>query len=227
MKVCTDACLFGASIAYQLPEMLTGKGFEHFRILDIGAGTGLLSLMLAQSTPAIIHAVEIDEKAAAQAQQNFEASPWHQSMQMFCADIKTFTAPDQKRYDFIITNPPFFSNDLKSNDAARNVALHSDKLSLEVLLAQIKRLLSSAGYFAILLPYHRTSAFEMLAANEGFFLKEKILVSQTTAHAYFRSILIYSATAAATTEFTIAIQNEQRQYTPAFISLLKEYYLHL
>ncbi|MFX8852442.1 hypothetical protein ABTM75_19085, partial [Acinetobacter baumannii] len=92
-----------------------------------------------------------------------------------------------QKFDFIITNPPFFDNDLKSENLKRNLALHSTALSFEELIDCIKKLLSPTGRFAILVPYHRTENFIQLAKD--FFLEEKVLVKQTPSHPYFRSIL--------------------------------------
>ena len=118
MKVTTDACLFGAWVANRINGLdLKGKHF-----LDIGTGTGLLSLMVAQQTDASIDAVEIETAAANQAQENFEQSPWNNKLFLHNSSIQTFIP--QHKYDFIFTNPPFFFNDLKSKNHARNIALH-------------------------------------------------------------------------------------------------------
>jgi tRNA1Val (adenine37-N6)-methyltransferase len=236
MKVTTDACLFGAWAAGAVDSGLSTV--DH--VLDIGTGTGLLSLMLAQKTSSQIHAVEIDEAVANQAKDNFAESPWKERMHVHHSSIQQFNNssiqqssnplirqlpnPPIPKFDFIITNPPFFDNDLKSDDAKRNLALHSAELSLEELLEAIKQNLSSNGSFAILLPYHRTDSFISLAKD--FSLQQKTLVRQTEKHGYFRSMLLFSSKQLGTVETEITIK-ENNQYTAAFISLLKDYYLHL
>src|SRR5437868_5022622 len=125
MKVCTDACLFGAYIANELQSIPVNT------ILDIGAGTGLLSLMLAQKTTAVIDAVEIDNAAFEQAKENIAASPWKEKINTYHADISTFKTG--KRYEHIISNPPFFEDDLRSNDEKKNFAKHDSSLTLENL----------------------------------------------------------------------------------------------
>lgn len=221
MKVCTDACLFGAWVA----SVIQAKGIAPRSILDIGTGTGLLSLMLAQKiTNASISAVEIDVQAAQQAKENFDASPWHQRLHLHQGNIQTFNATEQ---DFIISNPPFFENDLKSTNLQRNTALHSASLTLEELLVEVQKRLSSKGSFAVLLPYHRSAYFETLAQQKGFYLQHKVAVKQTPKHAYFRSMLYYNKMSSTPQVTDIIIKNAEGAYTEVFRQLLKDYYLHL
>jgi tRNA1Val (adenine37-N6)-methyltransferase len=219
MKVTTDGCLFGAINAkYLMPNVK--------RILDIGTGTGLLSLMIAQkNNTAIIDAVEIDEQAANQAAFNFQASPWRDKLHMHHSFIQQFQSV--AKYDLIISNPPFFNNDLKSDDAKRNLALHSSDLNLEELLAVIKNNLTNDGKFSVLLPYHRSEYFETLCLKENFYAAKKILVKQTPHHNYFRSILLFSRKKQSLENNEIIIKDEFNDYTNEFKNLLEDYYLHL
>lgn len=220
MKVCTDACLFGSWVAEKISDDTSLKN-----ILDIGAGTGLLSLMLAQQNNAFIDAVELDEAAARQADENFKASPWKDRLQVFTTGIETFDPG--KKYDLIISNPPFFEDDLKSNNEHRNTAMHSTTLSLTKLLQQIKRLLHSDGTAAVLIPFHRNIYFENLLEKERFFIQEVMHIKQSVTHAYFRSQYIFSLHPRDKKNTALTIQNAERQYTTEFVSLLKEYYLKL
>lgn len=222
MKVCTDACLFGAWIA----NNITTKKLKSNSILDIGAGTGLLSLMLAQLlSNSILHAIEIEEAAAKQAAENFAASPWHQQLNVFNSPIQLFLPP--LKYDFIISNPPFFHNDLASKNAQRNIAIHSHQLSLEELMIAIKTHLTSDGHFAILLPFHRMHIFETQAQTAGFYIQQKTLVQQTPAHPPFRSMLLFGRKLRVPEQTTLIIKDTVGEYTDAFIALLKDYYLFL
>jgi tRNA1Val (adenine37-N6)-methyltransferase len=222
MKVCTDACLLGASVVQKIHDPQSAIR----NVLDIGTGTGLLSLMYAQKNPsAIIDAVEIDEAAMQQAKENFEASPWKERLHVYHIPIQQFNT--STRYDLIISNPPFFENDLKSKNTKRNLALHSAELSLEELLNAITTFLKEDGIFALLLPYHRTDQFIHLAAPQSFCLIEKISIKQTPRHNYFRSILLFSKRSTIAKQSEIIIQNENEKYTNDFVSLLKDYYLHL
>lgn len=224
MKVCTDACLFGAWLA----EKTTRFPKKALRILDIGTGTGLLSLMVAQKFKAAkIDAAEIDEPAAMQAANNFEASPWKERLKVFNESIQHFNQSTNQLYNLIICNPPFFENDLKSCDDKRNIALHGEALSLEELVSIIDARLSEDGNFAVLLPYHRTGFFEQLAAERKFYLKEKILVKQTPKHNYLRSMLLFCRQKIKVTEKEITIKNESNIYSAEFTALLKDYYLNL
>ena len=221
MKVCTDACLFGAWVA----SIIQTKKEALSTILDIGTGTGLLSLMLAQKLQDVrINAIEIDAAAAKQAQENFASSPWFERLQIQHASIQEFGGT---QHDFIISNPPFFENDLKSTNTQRNIALHSASLTLEGLLYQIQKHLSSSGSFAVLLPYHRSDYFENLAQQKGLYLQYKVAVKQTPKHPFFRSMLYY-ATVPSTPQLTeIIIKTSEGLYTEEFSRLLKDYYLHL
>ena len=129
MKVCTDSCLFGAWVA----SLIEKKEINPETILDIGTGTGLLSLMLAQKTNAGIDAVEIDSNAFEQAKENILFSPWKDQIKIFNADIKQWNAPT--KYDLIISNPPFYENDLLPEDDGKNISKHSAALNLEELFA--------------------------------------------------------------------------------------------
>jgi tRNA1Val (adenine37-N6)-methyltransferase len=118
-----------------MANQIQSKKNEVRSVLDIGAGTGLLSLMLAQKSDAQIDAVELDEQAAEQAAENFANSPWPERLQLIQGDAKCLSFG--KKYDCIISNPPFFDNDLKSINAQRNLALHSEALSLAELVSII------------------------------------------------------------------------------------------
>lgn len=218
MKVCTDACLFGAWIA----ERLSGRK----NVLDIGTGTGLLSLLYVQKNPAsLIDAVEIDPLAAEQAQENFNTSPWNDRLTLYPGSIQEFSA--DKKYDLILTNPPFFENDLRSPLAARNNAMHDTSLTLEELGYNISRLISPQGIAALLLPYHRIAYAITMMNTVGLQLTSQVLVKQTPANNYFRGILCFSdKTVNKIEEEVIVIKDESNNYTEEFARLLKEYYLY-
>ncbi len=220
MKVCTDACLFGAWMANWVNR--SGIVFDH--ILDIGTGTGLLSLMLAQQCNARIDAVEIDEAAALQAAENFEASPWTQKCQVINGDIRNLHLG--RKYPLIISNPPFFQDDLKSGDRLRNLALHSQELDLGELLNSISKNLDSPGKFAVLLPFNREKPFLEKTLQLGYYPEEVVRVKQTPEHTFFRSMMLMSSSQTESKVSTLIIQDNS-MYTADFTALLKGYYLKL
>jgi tRNA1Val (adenine37-N6)-methyltransferase len=216
MKITTDACLFGAWIARQAA---TG------RVLDIGTGTGLLSLMLAQQQEVLIDAVEIDAAAAEQAAANSASSPWAGRIQVVNDDIRNWH-PTQ-RYDTIITNPPFYETDLKSADAGRNAAHHSSHLSLADLLQAVRNNITAEGRLFLLLPYNRLAAAIDLLMQFGFYCSHQLLVRQTPAHGFFRVMLCCVLQLVETTIEEITITEADRTYTVTFTQLLQPYYLYL
>ncbi len=216
MKVCTDACIQGAFTAAFVKE--------ETRILDIGTGTGLLSLMLAQQSPAAIDALELDEAAYRQAAGNFEASPWPTRLKALQQDVQTYQPGEQ--YPFIITNPPFYENDLKSPDSRRNTAMHTTTLDYAALLHAIRRLLTPGGRFSVLLPYEGFQRFREMAEAAGYTLQELLEVRQTTGHGFFRAVGIFGKGGEIHVR-EMAVYDAHRQYTPEFTALLKDYYLYL
>lgn len=193
------------------------------RILDIGTGTGLLALMLAQKSNAKIDAVEIEKNAFEQALENFAASPWKNRLTAVHSDINQFI-PSEK-YDLIISNPPFFENDLKSAAHPKNLAKHHDGLLLKDLLPTIENLLAKEGKFALLMPFHRTKECIRLAEKNGSFILEELLVKQSPTHDYFRAMLLFSKEQKDIKSGDILIRNEQGLYSDEFGELLEEYYL--
>ena len=222
MKVCTDACLFGAWVS----EYIATAPFTVSNCLDIGTGTGLLALMLAQKNENThIDAVEMDADAFSQAVENFESSNWLQRLQAHHADIRQFDPG--KKYDLIITNPPFFENEFLSAQKNKNVAKHDAGLRLDELITLIAAHLALNGHFAILLPYQRVTYFEGLAEQNGFYCSEKLLVRQTPAHNFFRGILFFGIADAPATTQELSIKDNEGNYSAEFTMLLKDYYLNL
>ncbi len=218
MKVCTDACILGAWFAEKIPS--------YSLVLDIGSGTGLLMMMLAQKNKADIHGIEIDLNSFKQLKENIQHSPWRDKLKVFPGDVRTFAF--QNKYDFIIANPPFFENDLQSESEELNIAKHSKSLTLEQLIKVVVTNLTTDGSFGILLPYHRMQFFEELAMKHNLFPVEKLLIKQTKSNEYFRCILQYSLRKNNfVPQLELVIQDDQGKYTPEFTELLKDYYLNL
>ncbi|MBV8251443.1 MAG: methyltransferase [Chitinophaga sp.] len=220
MKVCTDACIQGAFTAQYL------QGATHVRtILDIGAGTGLLSLMLAQAHPAAITAVELDAGAARQARENFAASPWGDRLSLLEADVRELQP--SALYDFVITNPPFYEVALKSGHAQKDQAMHATNLGYGALIQAIDAHLTRDGAFSVLLPYQEFIIFRELAEQAGYHLGTHLQVKQSVRHGYFRSVGIFSRESKPMLVQELDIRDAHNNYTTAFIALLQPYYLKL
>ncbi len=224
MKVTTDACLFGAWVAHQIKNAKK----EFATALDIGTGTGLLSLIVAQKNNLQIDTIEIDNDAFQQAKENIAASPWKDRITIFHGDVKKFDF--KKRYDVILSNPPFYENELKSDDSKRNVALHGSELSFDDLMRLIQYNLSPEGFFFLLIPYKRKDEIQPLLKDHDLELMQITFVRQSINHDHFRIMIQGKIKTKKHSEFyfdDISIWGEKKQYTEEFKNLLREYYLYL
>jgi tRNA1Val (adenine37-N6)-methyltransferase len=230
MKVTTDGCLFGAWVA----EKAGIQESEVRTALDIGTGTGLLSLMLAQKNPDLyIDAIEIDKEAAEQAAENVAASPWADRIRVHYTNAKEFQSPVS--YDLIISNPPFYENELKSGKSQKDIAHHSNELQIKELLDIIKNKLSPEGIFCLLLPFKRCEEIKEKIFQTGLTIQEVCFIRQSVNHDYFRILLmgkLKTTKSIETLNDEISIKNDismeqQAQYSSAFSMLLHDYYLHL
>ena len=221
MKVCTDACLFGAWIANKLfEEKIIPK-----KVLDIGSGTGLLSLMLAQKVNTKIDAVELDEAAFIQSKENIDAANFIKNIMVHHADIISFKAIG--KYDCILSNPPFFENQLKSNNIERNAAMHATTLSFIDLIMSISNNLTTEGKAYLLLPFYALEDFEKLLRTEHLFINEQVNINHTAKHHYFRAIIVIEKFSKAKIIRELIIKNNEGTYTNSFEHLLKDFYLNL
>jgi tRNA1Val (adenine37-N6)-methyltransferase len=220
MKVSTEACVLGGLCAQEAAAPL--------RILDIGAGTGLLSLMLAQAfSQASVEAVEIEAAAFGQCQENFAQSPWANRLQAHLADIAAFR-PAQP-YDFIVSNPPFYDKHLPSSQAARQIALHTDTLPFEVLAAALATLLAPQGQAAVLLPLQAANTFGALAIKAGLHCQKRVYLYQYEGRSKpFREVSFWGKQQVSPKEAHLFFKNQnQSHYSEDFKALLKAYYLYL
>ena len=215
MKVCTDACLFGA--------LLPTLEINNAKILDVGTGTGLLSLMFFQNNEtSLIDAIEINENAYQQAFDNILLNRFSNNINVILGDIRFYET--KILYDIIFCNPPFFVNDLKSQNAEKNIALHSQMLSYEELIIAVEKLLSADGFFYVLLPFINETIFINIAKKYQLFAVSITRVKQTNKHTFFRSIVCFAKQEKMCVDKSITIKNEA-DYSPEFTALLKEYYL--
>nr|WP_295934866.1 methyltransferase [uncultured Dyadobacter sp.] len=218
MKVCTDACVLGAWADVEDAD----------RILDIGAGTGLLSLMVAQrNTYAMIDAVEIDAEAFYQAGENVEQSPFHDRITLFHSAVQEFVSDHQ--YDVVITNPPFFQSDLLSPIDKKNIAHHAKSLDFSELLAAIDRLTKPEGKVNVLFPVEEANQFIEKAESAGWVLTRKLTLFHQEDKKAFRVLMLFQRA-----EFAHNVHVESDLYIyekdgvthdPRFKELLKAFYL--
>ncbi len=225
MKVTTDACLFGAWVAEEdKSEKIIAKS-----VLDIGTGTGLLSLMYAQKNSlAIIDAIEMDHDTYAQAKENAAASSFAERINIIHDDIKKSTF--SKKYDCIISNPPFYEKEISSDNEKKNIAHHHSGLLFEELLGIIKGNLSSSGTFYLLLPFKRNEEIKKIILKKDLYVSKIVFVKQSTKHNYFRIMIAGKLSQEDHSETLIeeiSIWNDQQQYKEEFKELLKDYYLYL
>ena len=243
MKVCTDACLFGAWVSQK--SMVQNA----INIVDIGTGTGLLSLMVAQVTEnskASITAIEIEAQAAAEANSNFNISKWSDRLKLVNDSIQNFTASiskddlvinelnnNKQLFDIVISNPPFYEGDLKSPDPNKNKAAHSTELPWNILVENVTSLLNNNGSFFVLVPTLRAYTMQKLAETHQLQLAEEVLVYNDAKHLPFRSFLHFTKVKPvidkeiSVLRNKIVIKNADNTYSTEFTELLKDYYLYL
>jgi len=222
MKVTTDSCFFGAWAA----KKMENSEWRMENLLDIGTGTGLLSLMIAQKNEINIDAVEIDKEASQQAKENVQASPWRNRIHVFNEDILSFQA--DKKYDCITSNPPFYENELSSGVQKKNIAHHSEQLTISDVLRTIKTHLKEDGIFFLMYPFKREKEIEQLLQQNELYVVNSVILSQSVNHSPFRMIVKgTNRKTTAETSDAVSIWNEHQQYTKPFLDLLKDYYLYL
>lgn len=216
MKVCTDSCLFGAWVAKQIST-------PNATILDIGTGTGLLSLMLQQHLPlAEVLGIDIDTNAIDQATQNTKGFTNVKIKQTNVLEMEA-----DLKYDAIICNPPFYENQLQSPQKSKNLAHHALSLSHKSLSAKMAALLANNGQVFVLLPYFIYKNFVTFALQQELYVQKTVLVKQTPTHPYFRAMLEFGFKAVSKPkQETIYIKNDENEYSKEFVCYLKPYYLY-
>jgi tRNA1Val (adenine37-N6)-methyltransferase len=219
MKVTTDACLFGAWVAQ---EMEKGE-WEIENALDIGTGTGLLSLMVAQKFNLFIEAIEINHAAAQQASENIRESGFS-GVNIIQGDVLKLPL---KRYDCIFSNPPFYEAELASPNTDRSTAHHGEGLHWKDLFRFIAAHLKSGGIFFLLLPTKRLAEMQKLADDNGLHIHQRLLVKQTPGHTPFRVMVSGGKTPGNCLTTEMLVKDATGDYSLEFVELLKDYYLYL
>lgn len=226
MKVGTDGLLLGAWAS--LPNVVSLKNIAAnsaaASFLDIGSGSGIISLMLAQRAPlARVHAIELDSAAAIQASANFSQSIFASRLQLLKGDILTYRPAE--RYGLIVSNPPFFEDALPGADPLRNQARHTASLPLSLLLAKAAELLAPAGSFALVLPETAADAFSKLAGAQGWFGIASCQVLSRADKAPIRRLMQWQRQPCKTRQQQLVIHNDTGDYSEQYRALLRDFYL--
>jgi len=216
MKIGTDGVLLGAWAKTAHPR----------RILDVGTGTGIIALMLAQRYPqGLIDALEIEANAAEQARYNFQLSPWHERLQLIQTDFNKFQTSD--RYDLIVSNPPYFDENYLSNDAGRNLARHNSHLRLENLLKKSKNLLNPQGSIQLILPVQKEYELKQITGNINMYLKKITYVKGRKELPAKRILVQITNIPYLTQNHILVIEKARHQYTAEYITLTRDFYLKM
>jgi tRNA1Val (adenine37-N6)-methyltransferase len=220
MKIGTDGVLLGAWVPLEQ---------NPFSVLDIGTGTGIIALMLAQRSAAQqIDALEIDENAYEQATDNFENSPWNDRLFCFHAGLDEFMEEPEDEYDLIVSNPPFYAEDYKTNNEQRDLARFQDALPFEDLIEAADLLLSENGILAVIIPFKEEERFMAIAKEFELYPIKITRVKGTPTTEIKRSLLAFKRyELPALDSDELIIETARHQYTPEYIELTKEFYLKM
>ncbi|MFC2096527.1 tRNA1(Val) (adenine(37)-N6)-methyltransferase [Bacteroidota bacterium] len=216
MKVGTDGVLLGAWANWANAE----------NVLDIGAGTGLIALMIAQRSNAHIDAIEIDEEACKQAKENVKNSPWNNSINIINQSFQEFSESVNKKYDLIISNPPYFQDSLFAPDKKRTDARHNSNLKLEDLIQGSENLLNDNGIISIILPYLEGNMFILKASEMGLYCIRQTNVLPKPNREPKRLLLEFRKEKMPLVEQELIIElNKRHEYSEAYRNLTKDFYL--
>ncbi|MBL0104845.1 MAG: methyltransferase [Bacteroidetes bacterium] len=217
MKVGTDAVLLGSWVDPGVAK----------KILDIGTGTGLIALMIAQKSNAEIDAIDIDEKAFEQAKENFRISPWFYRLNPIHQSFQQFANETTAQYDLIVSNPPFFAHASKPNEESRLNARHTDSLTFDELLDGVRKLLQPYGDFILILPCKEGMEFMDKAQRKGLFCHHLVRIKTRADKQEKRLIMKFGYRFSTLTEEEIVIQEEDGSFTKEYVALTREYYIQL
>ncbi len=217
MKVSTDAVLIGSWVQTK----------DAKRILDIGTGTGVIALMLAQKSGAQIDAVDIDSSACCQANENFTLSPWSEKLKVTHMSFQDFAKQQDEKYDLIVTNPPYFHHASKPQEESRINARHSEVLAFDELIEGVASILKPEGRFCVILPFKEGMEFMDKAQRKGLFCHHLLRIKTKACKAEKRVIMEFRFQFSALSEEEIIIQQEDGSVTEEYIKLTSEYYLQL
>ena len=220
MKVGTDGVLLGAWCSLEsLPKT----------ILDIGTGTGIISLMLAQRSSAItIDGVEVDPSAYMQTVDNFENSDWSDRLYCYNTSFQKFVDDTNKEtYDLIVSNPPFYTEDYITKNSSRNKARFTSSLTFKELIGGISKILSKSGFFSTIIPFKEETTFICLAEQHSLHLNKICRVQGNNNSDIKRSLMTFSFNKVKISETNLIIENSRHKYTKEYEELTNNFYLKM
>lgn len=217
MKVGTDGVLLGAWV-----QVDTAK-----RVLDIGTGTGLIALMVAQRSGACIVGADIDREAVAQAKENVNESPWKERICICQKDVMTMSEEDDGIFDVIVSNPPYFVEEVRCPDGRRDMARHTGNLTFRNLLAAVEKLLSKDGVFSVIIPADAADMFVSLAAEKHLHIQRKMLVHTKPQAVPKRVLLAFGRNICSYDTEHLVVELDRHVYSKDYIELTKDFYLNM
>ncbi len=216
MKIGTDAVLLGAWINPKRSKS----------ILDVGAGSGIIALMMAQKTDVKIDAIDIDFPSIQEAKTNFKNSPWSDNLKAIHISLSDFVKQTNKKYDLILSNPPYFNNSLKSPSDKKNLSKHASTLPHKELLLGVKKLISPDGIFAVIIPYDLMSSFINTALIEGLYCNKKLVIYPTPKKPANRILIEFSLNRPShLNEDELIIRNDSGNFTEEYKIFTRDFYL--
>lgn len=215
MKVGTDGVLLGA---------WTDVASAH-NILDIGTGTGLVSLMLAQRCDARIKAIDIDQDAVEQAKENVALSPWKDRIEVELQDICRYNS--NNGFDVIVSNPPYFVHSLKGPDRQRNIARHTEELNFENLIGSVSRLLRLKGTFSVIIPTDGMELFQAIATCHELYLSRQTLIHTKPEAEPKRVLLAFKKYPEEYIADSLTIELSRHVYSEEYMALTRDFYLKM
>lgn len=216
MKVGTDAVLLGAWI----------DASTAINILDIGTGTGVIAIMLAQKSTAQIDAIDIDKNAYQQALENVNTCPWKNRIKVLHILLQEYANTVQKKYDFIVSNPPYFIDSTKTPEESRTLARHTDMLEFDELLEGVLQLLTDEGKFYVILPSKEGEFFRDIAEQRELYLTKLARIKARKDKPEKRYLMKFERHPKSFSESSLVIEHEgHHSYTDEYKELTKDYYL--